>query len=218
MPVAVVVGTRDMPGESASLFHFSEMLVPVSQWGTEYVLTGLFTGYGSIVHVTSSVRRSIVTMTGFPHPVVRIPSRGQTIRRRLENGVTCHVTSNKPIQVMMYHGVTYRSSENMTWVSMTLMPAVQHFTDQYTAQCPSSDQHTYFQYVTNYGIQMNHGTPNLIVTVPYTQFEVKIDNISTDSANPFLLSTFDMVAQPCGGIMKCDTAMFPIGPMTLSVR
>ena len=219
--VSVVVGTRTMPGASGSVFHFSEQLVPVREWGTEFVLTGLFTDYGSIAHITSSARRTYVTLTGFRTNLIRIPFRGQTIRRRLEKGVTCHVTSNKPIQVMMYYGLTSSSTDVLaSFVSMTLVPAFQHFLKSYTTQCSDNNMATFFQTTTYFGAVMSHWSISNITDVAYTPYEVRQEIVYLGLVNIFTLETLTTMEdefRSFGGLMKCDTAMFPIGPLILVV-
>lgn len=217
--VSVVVGTRSFPGVNGAPYFFSEQLVPVTEWGTEFVLIGLLTQYGSIVHITSSVRRTVVQLTGFKQNTIRIPSRGQTIRRRLLNGVTCHVKSNKAIQVMMYHGLGTTQAVETNFLSMTLVPALQHFKICYETKCPNSDN-SYFQYTTYFNGSMSHGIPSgTVIKVPYTEYEVVAEDV-TVTGDKFKLATSASMIDDFryfGGVMKCGTAMFPIGPMTLDV-
>lgn len=149
-PISVIAGTRSMPGQSGALLHFMEQLAPVEHWGTEFVVRGFDTAYGCVIHLTSVFRKTVVEMTGFK--TVEMSGEGQTLKRRLEETSLCYIKSSKPIQVMMYVGLTYGSYDVIQSVGMTSVPATEHYqtTNEYIVKCVTTSE-AFFQYVLENG-------------------------------------------------------------------
>lgn len=195
-----------MPGSGPTMLHFSEQLAPVTEWGTEFILLGL--DPGSIFHITSKISQTIINISGFKRPRVRLLNRGQTIRRRLENGVTCHITSDKPIQVMMYYGVGI--DYVITSMSMALMPAVEHYKTGYTTKCLGSVSD--FQVNSYFDAVPINSSNYLSYDVAYTEYKVNIGSLSL-SDSTYTVNTVAGSEFLIGGIMKCGSSVFPIGPV-----
>ena len=146
-PISVIAGTRSMPAYGASLLHFMEQLTPVSQWGTEFIIRGFETAYGVVIHITSSKPKTFVEMSGFK--TVEMTGSGQTLKRRLEESTVSYIKSTKPVQVMVYVGITFGSYDPIYSVGMTTIPAVEHFLTSYVYN--AYNQPTFFQYVVEDG-------------------------------------------------------------------
>ncbi|XP_053400883.1 IgGFc-binding protein-like [Mercenaria mercenaria] len=205
-PISVIAGTRSMPAQGGSLLHFMEQLVPVSQWGTEFVVRGFETAYGCVIHITSSERKTIVQMSGFK--TVEMTGSGQTLKRRLEETTVSYIKSNKPIQVMVYVGITYGSYDAIYSVGMTNIPGKEHFQTSYVYN--SNRENTFFQYVIEDGDTINSHSNAIVTKVPYTHYQVNTLNLtSTTDSNKKISSSS---SSPFGGIFMLDTAVFPMAP------
>ncbi|XP_060576950.1 IgGFc-binding protein-like [Ruditapes philippinarum] len=144
-PIAVFVGSRNVTN-GGIVAHTMEQLVPSSHWGTEFVVQTLGSnGYGDILKIVSHYTSTVVTMSGFPS--FNMTERYQTVTRRLSNGTRSHIQASHPIQVIQISGLTYAAKDEISMLSMTVVPSVQNSWHSFQVACPDSYSTTQFQIV-----------------------------------------------------------------------
>ncbi|KAL4230333.1 hypothetical protein ACF0H5_010716 [Mactra antiquata] len=201
--ISVVAGTRSMPVDNpAKIVYFYEHFAPVPTWGTEFFLQGRGSDFGSIIHITAADPHTFVDMTGYRTTKM---DAGNTIRRRLEKDVVAYLKASKAVQVVMYTGITYNSPVAMDYVSMTIVPAVEHYQTSYTGACGTSGTTSKMQYATKIGnTSPMTTTVETTIDVPLTSYKV-VTATTTSSSSSSSFSAY-------GGIMYCNNAMFPMAP------
>ncbi|XP_060556672.1 uncharacterized protein LOC132717253 [Ruditapes philippinarum] len=206
-PVSVIAGTRSMPADGTRLLHFMEQLTPVPHWGTEFIVRGFETAYGVVIHITSSEPKTFVEMSGFK--TVEMTGNGQTLKRRLEESTVSYIKSTKPVQVIIYVGITFGSYDPIYSVGMTTVPAFEHFLTSYVHN--ANNQPTFFQYVLSNGDSVPCQGDPIITKVPYTPYQVNsLNQTATLSVSDKLIKTGQNA--PFGGIVMINYAVFPLSP------
>ncbi|KAL4218268.1 hypothetical protein ACF0H5_023004 [Mactra antiquata] len=128
-PIAVVVGSRDIPNNVSDPASMIEQVPPVNRWGTEFVVApNYFNNAGDLIKIVSKTNNTVVRIQGFsPFTMVQ---KGDVVLRRIDWEYHSRIITSHPVLIMQIMSVDlYNDSTNVHGTpSMVLVPHIQQWT------------------------------------------------------------------------------------------
>lgn len=134
--IAVFVGARNVPSATGGESHMIEQLLPVNKWGTQfYVVPNTHNPAGDEIIIVTSVASTKIEIGGFS-PFI-IPSAGQFVTRRFDNGIFTGITASYPVLVIQLMSIDiYNDTTHVQGTpSMVLVQSENQFMNSYYFEC-----------------------------------------------------------------------------------
>ena len=136
-PIGVLSGNQKTKiGSGGSSDHLCEFLIPVSQWGKNFITVPIpLRTVGDYFKFIASEDMTTVNITGGYTETFTISTRGEFVERMIDSTAHCKVTADKAISVIQFVQ-SQQSSAEPSDPAMMIIPPIEQYGADYTFSTP----------------------------------------------------------------------------------